>query len=172
VGKERLQTVTPVVIDLCQMHLVAPMMEKRQYCNVTRFKPVLLLTWRSPDTCRRELFSNHPLTAFLTCKQDFVSSASASLNDAKRFILRFQSVIANAPLQIYCSVLVFAPERSLILRQVDYRHRPTKCLCELDLQREWIRPVAHLLQCRKCNENKVLCIVLLCSCARAGLQEG
>jgi hypothetical protein len=29
-------------------------------------------------------------------------------------VLRFQSVLADAPLQIYCSALVFAPERSLI----------------------------------------------------------
>ncbi|KAF2023169.1 NWD1 protein, partial [Setomelanomma holmii] len=36
------------------------------------------------------------------------------LHDAKRFVLRFQSVLADAPLQIYCSALVFAPERSLI----------------------------------------------------------
>ncbi|KAI1593030.1 WD40 repeat [Pyrenophora tritici-repentis] len=39
---------------------------------------------------------------------------SAFLHDAKRFVLRFQSVLTDAPLQIYCSALVFAPERSLI----------------------------------------------------------
>ncbi|KAF2798827.1 hypothetical protein K505DRAFT_346348 [Melanomma pulvis-pyrius CBS 109.77] len=38
------------------------------------------------------------------------------LYDAKRFVLRFQSVIADAPLQIYCSALVFAPETSLVRR--------------------------------------------------------
>jgi WD40 repeat protein len=38
------------------------------------------------------------------------------LHDAKRFVLRFQFVLADAPLQIYCSALVFAPERSLIRR--------------------------------------------------------
>jgi WD40 repeat protein len=36
------------------------------------------------------------------------------LHDAKRFVLRFQSILAEAPLQIYCSALVFAPEASLI----------------------------------------------------------
>ncbi|KAF2818296.1 hypothetical protein CC86DRAFT_433807 [Ophiobolus disseminans] len=41
------------------------------------------------------------------------SSISAFLHDAKRFVLRFQSVLADAPLQIYCSALVFAPEKSL-----------------------------------------------------------
>ncbi|KAF5851816.1 hypothetical protein GGP41_000555 [Bipolaris sorokiniana] len=39
---------------------------------------------------------------------------SAFLHDAKRFVLRFQSVLTDAPLQIYYSALVFAPERSLI----------------------------------------------------------
>jgi WD40 repeat protein len=38
------------------------------------------------------------------------------LHDAKRFVLRFQSMLADAPLQIYCSALVFAPGRSLIRR--------------------------------------------------------
>jgi roadblock/LC7 domain-containing protein len=38
------------------------------------------------------------------------------LQDAKRFVLRFQSILANAPLQIYYSAIVFAPETSLIRR--------------------------------------------------------
>jgi WD40 repeat protein len=38
------------------------------------------------------------------------------VHDAKRFVLRFQSVIADAPLQIYCSAMVFAPETSLVRR--------------------------------------------------------
>ncbi|KAI1592502.1 WD40 repeat [Pyrenophora tritici-repentis] len=38
----------------------------------------------------------------------------AFLHDAKRFVLRFQYVLADAPLQIYYSALVFAPERSLV----------------------------------------------------------
>ncbi|KAF2818057.1 hypothetical protein CC86DRAFT_436486 [Ophiobolus disseminans] len=42
------------------------------------------------------------------------SSISAFLHDAKRFILRFQSVLADAPLQIYSSALVFAPKKSLV----------------------------------------------------------
>ncbi|KAI2483639.1 WD40 repeat protein [Pyrenophora tritici-repentis] len=42
------------------------------------------------------------------------SLVSAFLHDAKRFVLRFKSVLADAPLQTYCSALVFAPERSLI----------------------------------------------------------
>ncbi|KAI1565722.1 WD40 repeat [Pyrenophora tritici-repentis] len=39
---------------------------------------------------------------------------SAFLHDAKRSVLRFYSVLTDAPLQLYCSALVFAPERSLI----------------------------------------------------------
>ncbi|KAF1937030.1 hypothetical protein EJ02DRAFT_306486, partial [Clathrospora elynae] len=44
------------------------------------------------------------------------SNVSSFLHDAKRFVLRFQSILADAPLQIYCSALVFAPERSLVRR--------------------------------------------------------
>ncbi|KAI2475124.1 WD40 repeat protein [Pyrenophora tritici-repentis] len=40
--------------------------------------------------------------------------ASSFLHDAKRFVLRFQLVLTDAPLQIYSSALVFAPERSLV----------------------------------------------------------
>ncbi|KAH4330993.1 hypothetical protein HBH98_255990, partial [Parastagonospora nodorum] len=48
-----------------------------------------------------------------------LASPSAKLvlgfpHDAKRFVLRFQSVLIDAPLQVYYSALVFAPERSLI----------------------------------------------------------
>jgi WD40 repeat protein len=38
------------------------------------------------------------------------------LLDARQFVLRFQSVLIDAPLQIYCSALVFAPRRSLVRR--------------------------------------------------------
>ena len=41
---------------------------------------------------------------------------SSFLHDAKRFVLRFQSVLIDAPLQIYYSALVFAPEKSVIRR--------------------------------------------------------
>ncbi|KAF1934809.1 hypothetical protein EJ02DRAFT_326059, partial [Clathrospora elynae] len=36
---------------------------------------------------------------------------SSFLQNAMRFVLRFQSVLAGAPLQIYCSALVFVPPR-------------------------------------------------------------
>jgi WD40 repeat protein len=48
--------------------------------------------------------------------QPSASLNSAFLHDAKRFALRFHSALADAPLQIYCSTLVFAPERSVIRR--------------------------------------------------------
>ncbi|KAF7575831.1 hypothetical protein PtrM4_000710 [Pyrenophora tritici-repentis] len=54
-----------------------------------------------------------------------VSLVSVFLHDAKRFVLRFQSVLADAPLQIYCSAVVFAPERSLI-RQTFVSQVPEK----------------------------------------------
>ncbi|KAH8591927.1 WD40-repeat-containing domain protein [Bisporella sp. PMI_857] len=39
------------------------------------------------------------------------------LHDAKRFALYNRSIIEKAPLQLYCSALVFAPENSIIRRQ-------------------------------------------------------
>jgi WD40 repeat protein len=42
------------------------------------------------------------------------SALSAFLQDGKRFALRFQHILQDAPLQIYFSALVFAPEASIV----------------------------------------------------------
>ncbi|KAF1974770.1 vegetative incompatibility protein HET-E-1 [Bimuria novae-zelandiae CBS 107.79] len=42
------------------------------------------------------------------------SVVQSFLYDAKRFVLRYQYILTEAPLQIYCSALIFAPEKSLI----------------------------------------------------------
>jgi hypothetical protein len=44
------------------------------------------------------------------------SVVQSFLYDAKRFVLRYQSILAEAPLRIYSSALVFAPEKSLVWR--------------------------------------------------------
>lgn len=43
----------------------------------------------------------------------------AFAHDAKRFALNNRSVIEQAPLQVYCSALLFAPEESIVRRQFD-----------------------------------------------------
>ncbi|CZR68414.1 related to WD40-repeat protein (notchless protein) [Phialocephala subalpina] len=43
----------------------------------------------------------------------------AFVHDAKRFALFNRSVIEQAPLQLYCSALVFAPEKSIIRREFE-----------------------------------------------------
>ena len=43
----------------------------------------------------------------------------ALIYDAKRLVLYNRLVIEQAPLQLYCSALVFAPEKSLIRRQFE-----------------------------------------------------
>jgi hypothetical protein len=43
----------------------------------------------------------------------------AFVHDAKRFALYYRSVIEQAPLQLYCSALVFAPEKSIIRRRFE-----------------------------------------------------
>jgi WD40 repeat protein len=69
-------------------------------------------------------------------------------------VLRFQSVLTDAPLQIYCSALVFAPERSLI-RQTFVDQVPEKikmlsmkeadwnaCRSTLEGHSDWVSAVA------------------------------
>ncbi|KAF2681097.1 hypothetical protein K458DRAFT_86250 [Lentithecium fluviatile CBS 122367] len=51
------------------------------------------------------------------------SIVSRFLLDAKRFVLRFQPIVADAPLQLYHSALTFAPERSLV-RQAFEKQAP------------------------------------------------
>ncbi|RFU32244.1 hypothetical protein B7463_g4094, partial [Scytalidium lignicola] len=43
----------------------------------------------------------------------------AFIHDAKRFVLYNRSVIDHTPLQLYCSALVFAPEKSIIRKQFE-----------------------------------------------------
>ncbi|CAG8982452.1 hypothetical protein HYALB_00014077, partial [Hymenoscyphus albidus] len=54
--------------------------------------------------------------------EELVSAGKSSeirsfVNDIKRFTLHSQSVIEKAPLQLYCSALIFAPENSIVKRQ-------------------------------------------------------
>ncbi|KAF2625753.1 hypothetical protein BU25DRAFT_473202 [Macroventuria anomochaeta] len=58
----------------------------------------------------------HLLDSLQSLASPSASFVSTFLHDTKRFVLRFQSVLADAPLQIYCSALVFAPEASLVRR--------------------------------------------------------
>src|SRR3954453_7229757 len=43
-----------------------------------------------------------------------MSTVSSFLHDAERFTLRFRSVLEDAPLQVYSSALIFAPETAII----------------------------------------------------------
>ncbi|KAF2840255.1 HET-domain-containing protein [Patellaria atrata CBS 101060] len=51
------------------------------------------------------------------------SASSNFLRDAKRFMLRFRPILEYAPLQIYSSALIFAPEMSII-RKTFVKHIP------------------------------------------------
>ncbi|KAN0117092.1 putative beta transducin-like protein [Hyaloscypha variabilis] len=43
----------------------------------------------------------------------------AFIHDAKRFARYYQSLIEKTPLQLYCSALVFAPDKSIVRRQFE-----------------------------------------------------
>ncbi|CAN9164932.1 unnamed protein product [Alternaria alternata] len=58
------------------------------------------------------------------------------LHDAKRFVLRFQSVLTDAPLQIYYSALVFAPKNSLV-RQSFADQVPEKAKMLSETEADW-----------------------------------
>ncbi|KAH8702852.1 putative WD-repeat protein [Phaeosphaeriaceae sp. PMI808] len=58
----------------------------------------------------------HPRQVVHTAQPN-LTNISNFIHDAKRFILYSRSGIEQAPLQIYCSALAFAPERSVVKRQ-------------------------------------------------------
>ncbi|KIM99276.1 hypothetical protein OIDMADRAFT_201896 [Oidiodendron maius Zn] len=49
-----------------------------------------------------------------------LDSLSKFIHDTKRFVLYFRSAIEQAPLQIYCSALIFTPKTSIIRKQFSY----------------------------------------------------
>src|SRR5437763_11046825 len=53
------------------------------------------------------------------------------IQDSKRFILRFGSIIEKAPLQTYCAALAFSPQKSKIRQQFWHQRHP------------WIRRILH-----------------------------
>ncbi|OJD19429.1 hypothetical protein AJ78_00603 [Emergomyces pasteurianus Ep9510] len=57
------------------------------------------------------------LESSLAHKSDTSPGLFSLVNDAKRFILNFRSIIEAAPLQIYSSALVFSPKKSQIRKQ-------------------------------------------------------
>ncbi|CAN9481224.1 unnamed protein product [Alternaria alternata] len=70
-----------------------------------------------------------------------LASPSASLvlrflHDAKRFVLRFQPVLTDAPLQVYYSALVFAPKNSLV-RQTFAEKVPEKAKMLSETEADW-----------------------------------
>src|SRR5215469_4388886 len=58
------------------------------------------------------------------------------IHDAKRFALYNRLVIEQAPLQLYCSALVFAPGKSIIRRQFE-EYIPTWIQRKPKVQANW-----------------------------------
>ncbi|KAK4865268.1 hypothetical protein LT330_001891 [Penicillium expansum] len=57
------------------------------------------------------------------------SSTSDFLHDAKRFILKNVHIVDQAPLQVYCAALIFAPETAIIRRQ--FQEELPTWICQL-----------------------------------------
>ncbi|KAF2625514.1 hypothetical protein BU25DRAFT_345970 [Macroventuria anomochaeta] len=70
------------------------------------------------------------------------SGCAGFLRDANRFVLRFCSILAEAPLQVYSSALVFAPEASVVRKTlVDQALREVKMLSDRDADWDACRSV-------------------------------
>ena len=58
------------------------------------------------------------------------------IHDAKRFLLYNRSMIEKAPLQTYCSALIFAPEDSVVRKQFE-NHIPSWICKKPRVQAKW-----------------------------------
>ncbi|KAJ5285792.1 hypothetical protein N7524_001098, partial [Penicillium chrysogenum] len=67
---------------------------------------------------------------------DHHSVFSEFLHDAKRFVLKNRQIADDAPLQLYCSGLVFAPEKSIVRRH--FEKELPNWICRLpQVQERW-----------------------------------
>ena len=64
------------------------------------------------------------------------STVARFLHDASRFLLRFASIIAKAPLQIYSSALLFSPTASIV-RKMFIRQEPQGVQLVSEKYEEW-----------------------------------
>ncbi|KFX99139.1 hypothetical protein O988_04021 [Pseudogymnoascus sp. VKM F-3808] len=72
------------------------------------------------------------------------------IHDAKRFALYNRSVIEQAPLQLYCSALVFAPKKSIVRRQFE-KCIPPWIQVKSEIQANW----SAALQTLEVHSNRV-----------------
>src|SRR5436305_11977365 len=77
---------------------------------------------------------NPPL--FRDRKAQPYSALLAFVHDAQRFILNSASIIGVAPLQVYCSTLLFSPKASIV-RRLFWNQVPVWIKRSPNVQEEW-----------------------------------
>ncbi|KAH8650398.1 beta transducin-like protein HET-D2Y [Tricladium varicosporioides] len=79
------------------------------------------LHWIEALSLLKSIFSGilaiHKLESFLRPTES--PNLYAFIRDAKRFTRYYRSLIEKTPLQLYCSALVFAPDKSIVRRQFE-----------------------------------------------------
>ncbi|KAI9782682.1 MAG: hypothetical protein M1839_004669 [Geoglossum umbratile] len=83
--------------------------------SIHLFLQEYLLYWLEAMSLIGEAYKcNHIIKRLQALTESDTSTVSTFLRDAERFTLRFQSILEDAPLQIYSSALIFAPETTVI----------------------------------------------------------
>ncbi|KAI9771033.1 MAG: hypothetical protein M1839_002969 [Geoglossum umbratile] len=103
---------------------------ERSDCHIHDGDPIHLflrkyfLYWLEAMSLIREAYKCiHIINRLQALAESDTSTVSSFLHDAERFTLRFRSILENAPLQVYSSALIFAPETSII-RKIFADHIP------------------------------------------------
>ncbi|KAH8799655.1 hypothetical protein F5884DRAFT_112869 [Xylogone sp. PMI_703] len=89
--------------------------------SVNKFLCQSYLYWLEAVSLMRSLSSGIVMIKSLEnkLKADKCPNLYAFVHDAKRFVLYSRSAIEHTPLQLYCSALVFSPEKSVIRKQFE-----------------------------------------------------
>ncbi|KAE8328414.1 hypothetical protein BDV39DRAFT_203937 [Aspergillus sergii] len=99
------------------------------------------------------LMLNDLLTYISDSSVEEITRLRAFVQDAKRFMITFRSVMEKAPLQIYVSALLFAPKRSLV-RECFGKEIPKWIKKRPNIPDNW-NPLLHTIQGHSDN---VLCV--------------
>ncbi|XTI87333.1 putative WD-repeat protein [Cenococcum geophilum] len=125
VSEQNIKTGLPTALQYaCQywvQHLRRSNAQLEDYDKTHDFLRLHLLHWFEALSLIGKISEGTHAIQVLEDMIDVIKSPNlhAFIHDSRRFILYNRSIIEEAPLQTYCSALVFAPQRSLVRKQFE-----------------------------------------------------
>ncbi|KAF2678464.1 hypothetical protein K458DRAFT_316991 [Lentithecium fluviatile CBS 122367] len=119
VQKDRLEQCLPPELRYACLHWVQHLQQSRYHIDKGNSTNMFLqkdfLHWLEAMSLIGETNKcTHMIEELRALAKTSNSSLLSFLQDARRFLLRFRHILQDAPLQIYSSALIFAPEASIV----------------------------------------------------------